>query len=130
MKWAWVVIVWMVVARIGLSESITTMDGKTYENVQLVTNRCDVYGIYIKHRAGATKVLFTELPEDLKIRFGYDPVKISTAEKEKEQIRLREAERHQKELDALSEAKTAQEKERKKQEQRDMLSSYFLASAG
>lgn len=62
---------------------LTTLDGKTYQNIKVT--RVDPDGIYIMHSAGGGKIKFTELPEDVRKQYGYDPAKAAVFEKAKAQ---------------------------------------------
>lgn len=55
------------------SGNLTTTSGKTFEAVTV--KRVDPDGLLILHKEGAAKVLFTELPEDLRVKYGYDEAK-------------------------------------------------------
>ena len=51
--------------------SITALNGKTYQNCQLLKIKPD--GIVFNHSEGITEISFGLLPPDLQKRFGYDP---------------------------------------------------------
>jgi hypothetical protein len=51
--------------------TIATLDGKTFQNCQLL--KVDADGIVISYSEGITKLLYGLLPPDLQKRFGYDP---------------------------------------------------------
>jgi hypothetical protein len=51
--------------------TITTLDGKTFKNCQLL--KVDADGIVVNHSEGIMKILFGLMPPDLQKRFGYDP---------------------------------------------------------
>jgi hypothetical protein len=51
--------------------TITTLDGKTFKNCQLL--KVDADGIVVNYPEGITKILFGLMPPDLQKRFGYDP---------------------------------------------------------
>jgi hypothetical protein len=53
--------------------TITTSDGKTYQNCQLL--KVDPDGIVVNDADGITKIVYEKLPADLEKRFGYDPLK-------------------------------------------------------
>jgi hypothetical protein len=53
------------------AEDITTLDGKTYAGVTDVADKPD--GILITTADSVTKVLFKNLPEDVRVRHHYDP---------------------------------------------------------
>ncbi|MFA6561820.1 MAG: hypothetical protein WCV00_07905 [Verrucomicrobiia bacterium] len=52
------------------AEDITTFDGKTYQNVRI--SRIELDGISFMHSHGAAKVLFSDLPEPVAKKYGYD----------------------------------------------------------
>jgi len=51
--------------------TITTLNGKTFQNCQLLKVKAD--GIVINHSEGITEILYGLLPPDLQKKFGYDP---------------------------------------------------------
>ena len=55
------------------AEDITTLKGKTYTGVSV--ERVDPDGITIKHSAGFGKLFFSELPQETRDQYGYDPKK-------------------------------------------------------
>lgn len=71
---------------IALADDLKTIDGKEYKHVTV--NRVEPDGIIITHRSGVAKIPFTELPEDVQERFGYDASKV---EAEKAAARAAEA---------------------------------------
>jgi hypothetical protein len=75
------VIVFCVLALPSLGEDITTLSGKTYSNVTIT--RVEPDGITIKHSAGLIKLFFGELPEDVRARYGADPVKARNYQEER-----------------------------------------------
>jgi hypothetical protein len=52
---------------------ITTASGKTYRDVRIT--KVTPSEVSIAHEAGAARIPFAELPEDLKAKLGYDPAK-------------------------------------------------------
>lgn len=54
-----------------LAADLTTLDGKTYQNVQV--KRVEPDGIYVFHSGGGTKILFTQLPEEIRKQYNYTP---------------------------------------------------------
>lgn len=56
-----------------ISGTLTTTSGKTFEAVAV--KRVDPDGLSILHKDGVAKVLFTDLPEELRAKFGYDAQK-------------------------------------------------------
>jgi hypothetical protein len=57
--------------------TITTLDGKTYQNCDLL--KIDADGITINHSEGITKIMFALLPMELQKKFGYQPGSLTTA---------------------------------------------------
>ena len=55
------------------ADDITTIKGKKYTDV--VVQRVDPDGISIKHSAGLGKLYFSELPPEIRSKYGYDPEK-------------------------------------------------------
>lgn len=53
--------------------TLTTLDGKTYENVEVV--RQTPSALHIIHSAGAATLPLTSLPLDVRAKYGYDPRK-------------------------------------------------------
>jgi hypothetical protein len=51
--------------------TIATLDGKTYQNCQLLKVKAD--GIVINDSDGITEIMYGLMPPDLQKRFGYDP---------------------------------------------------------
>lgn len=60
--------------------SLTTLSGKTYRGVLIAQVTSD--GVLFRHANGAGKVLFSDLPGDVKQSLGYDPIKAESLEKE------------------------------------------------
>lgn len=56
--------------------NITTLDGKSYLNCQLLKVQAD--SIVVNHSAGITQVPYGLMPPDLQKRFGYDPKAATT----------------------------------------------------
>ncbi len=54
----------------NLLGTITTLDGKTYQNCRLL--KVDADGIVVNHSEGILKIAYGLLPPDLKTRFNYD----------------------------------------------------------
>jgi hypothetical protein len=59
------------VASVAFSDDFKTVSGKEYKNATV--SRVEPDGIVLTNKAGISKVYFTELPEDVQERFGYDP---------------------------------------------------------
>ena len=60
-----------------------TVDGVTYSNVSVISNRCDLYGIVIMHKAGITRVEYKDMSEADKLRYGYNEGLQKKAEQKK-----------------------------------------------
>src|ERR1041385_8183631 len=63
-----------------LPSRITTLDGKTYEQATL--EKVDAYGLLVRFApteggVGVAKLLFRNLPTELRERYGYDPARAS-----------------------------------------------------
>lgn len=68
--------------------SITTLSGKTYRGVLVAEVNPD--GVLFRHANGAGKVLFSDLPSDLRQALGYDAKKAEAYEKDLATRRERE----------------------------------------
>lgn len=66
----------------------STLDGKLYKDVTVKSS--DALGIKIMHSTGFARLKFDVLPDDLKKRFGYDPVEAKSAEEYDEKRRKNE----------------------------------------
>lgn len=58
---------------VAFSDDFKTLAGKEYKNATV--SRVEPDGIVLTTKAGISKVYFTELPEEVQQRFGYDPQK-------------------------------------------------------
>lgn len=67
-------------------ESLTTSDGKTYKEVQI--RKVTALEVRFFHATGTAAVRLADLPEELQIRFGYDP-EAAAAEAEENEARER-----------------------------------------
>ncbi len=85
---------------------ITTLRGKSYRRCEIVRVHPD--GVSFTHAKGAAKVLFTDLSESWRSRFGYDPAKAAAYEKEvnerRKQIAITRARQDAELSQALAEA--------------------------
>ena len=54
-------------------DSLATLSGKTYREVTIAQVGPD--GVFFRHSNGAGKVLFSDLPGDVRQRLGYDSKK-------------------------------------------------------
>ena len=69
-------------------DSLATLSGRTYRGVTIAQVTPD--GVFFRHANGAGKVLFSDLPSDVRQRLGYDAKKAETYEKERAEKRERE----------------------------------------
>ncbi len=60
-------------ASAGLGDDFKTLDGKEYKNVTV--SRAEPDGIVVTSDSGIIKLYFAELPQDVRAKFNYDPVK-------------------------------------------------------
>jgi len=69
----------------GVGESLTDLSGKKYNNTKVTAVEPDA--IVISHEAGVAKIPFTQLPEEIRKKHGYDPMKAEAfaRSREKEQ---------------------------------------------
>ena len=58
-------------ASVILADDFKTIDGKEYKNATVT--RVEPDGVMLITSVGISKVYFTELPKDVRVRFGYDP---------------------------------------------------------
>ena len=65
-------------ASLALAEDFKTINGKEYKNATVTQVEAD--GIILKTKTGISKVYFSELPEDVRNRFHYDPEKAAAAQ--------------------------------------------------
>lgn len=83
---------------------LTTLGGKTYEGVAL--KRVDPDGLLIVHKDGVTKVLFIDLPEEMRARYGYDSKKAAAFQDDQKAAQAEQAKRQAKERAAEVEKKS------------------------
>ena len=95
-----------------LTGELTTLSGKKYETVAL--KRIDPDGLSIVHKDGAAKVMFIDLSEELRIKYGYDVQKAAAFQAAQKTAQTAQAERQAKEQAAEAE-KQAEEKRKAKQ---------------
>ncbi|MBI5685477.1 MAG: hypothetical protein HZC54_10375 [Verrucomicrobia bacterium] len=84
------------------AEDLTTLDGANYQNIRV--SRIEVDGISFTHSWGAAKVLFSNLPESIARRYGYDPKRLE----EWQRARDLTATQPQTVVEATAAAKTAE----------------------
>ena len=71
------------------ADTLTTKDGKTYSSVQVISNLCDLYSVTFTHKTGTAKLLYAEMTDRDKVRYGYSPEAIAKLEADKDkQARL------------------------------------------
>ena len=73
-----------------LAENITTLSGKKYTGVTIT--RVDPSGLSISHDDGLAKISFTDLPEELRTKYGYDPAKAAAAMKQEAEAAVQQRE--------------------------------------
>jgi hypothetical protein len=67
----WLAILAALSASIALADDIKTNSGKVYKNATV--SRVEPDGIMVKFSGGLVKIPFTELPEELKQKYHYNP---------------------------------------------------------
>lgn len=107
------------------AENLTTLDGKTYEDVQIVSNRSDATGVTIRHKSGIARIAYHDMSGPDRVHFGYDDQK----EKEYLQAQARKSAEVKAEADAAESAalRRKQEDARKAQEARQAAEAKKLA---
>lgn len=76
-------------ADVGTTASVvTTLSGKTYRSVQISQVTPD--GVYFRHANGAGKVLYADLPADIRENLGFDAKKAEVYEKDCAERRAKE----------------------------------------
>jgi len=96
------------------SEDITTMSGKSYKNASIT--RTTPVSITVAHDTGISTISYSDLPVDVRVKYGYNQEKES---RYKEELRLQEAERIARATEA-SEVRKKAEAERKKRAEIDL----------
>jgi hypothetical protein len=66
-------------ASLALADDFKTYNGKEYKNA--IVTQVDADGIVVRTKTSITKLYFTELPEDVRKRFNYDPEKAAAAQR-------------------------------------------------
>jgi|SRR5438132_4745352 len=118
-------------ASFAVADDFRTTKGKEYKNATV--SRVEPNGIVIKFKGGIVKILFTELPKDVQLRFGYDTDKIEAeqaaarAAEEKRIDEQKAAERERAEKEKGAEAEHA-EKEKKATADLNRLHEQFKSS--
>lgn len=87
MKWTTVCGLSAFCISVALAEDIKTTDGKEYKNANV--SRAEPDGIVVITDSGIVKLYFTELPEDIRQKYHYDPTKASafaSSESEKQRV--------------------------------------------
>ena len=93
-----------------ISGILTTTSGKMFEAVAI--KRIDPDGLLILHKDGVAKVLFTDVSEELRTKYGYDAQKASAFQATQKEAQAAEAARQAKER--ATEAEKQAEENRKK----------------
>jgi hypothetical protein len=73
-------------ASLAQAEDFKTINGKEYKDATIT--RVEGDGIVLRTKTGISKVYFVELPKDVQERFHYGPATPSTAQREREPIKL------------------------------------------
>jgi hypothetical protein len=60
---------------LALGADLTTLSGKVYHDVEVLTNRCTLSVLVFRHSSGTTKVAFTNMIEQDRVAYGYDAKK-------------------------------------------------------
>lgn len=106
-----------------ISGNLTTTSGKTFEAVTV--KRVDPDGLLILHKDGAAKVLFTDLPDEIRAKFGYDAQKaqaFQTAQAAAQKVAQENAAKQQAEMAK----KQADEKKRKELEKKAVTREFIV----
>jgi hypothetical protein len=61
----------LVALQFAVADDFKTIDGKEYKNVKV--SRVEPDGIVVITKAGISKIYFTELPQEIQTKYGYDP---------------------------------------------------------
>ncbi len=91
-------------AAVGTGLEIVDNSGKAYKNVTI--RKVDPDGLLIAHSGGVKKLPFSDLPEEIQTKYGYDPAKAEQFSKE--QAALQAAARQR----AMEQARAREEQER------------------
>lgn len=82
--------------------TIETLHGKRYRECHIVRVHPD--GVSFRHEVGAAKILFTDLPEKWRKKFGYSPAKAEAYQKELVRVRAEEQARLDRRYAEMAEA--------------------------
>lgn len=66
------------------AEDLTTVKGQKFKNIEI--QRTEPDGIVIKHSSGLGKVFYSELPPEMRTKYGYDPGKLQQFKSAQQQI--------------------------------------------
>jgi hypothetical protein len=95
-----------------LADDITTLDGKTYKGVTILS--ADPDGLRIMYESGATKVQFTNLSKDVQAKYHYDAVKdLEFKNQEKDRLAKAEIENAENKAKKDNENKPAEQEKQK-----------------
>jgi hypothetical protein len=95
-------------APFALADEFKTNNGKEYKNATVTQVEAD--GIVVKRKTGISKLYFTELPEDVRKQYHYDPVNAAAAQA----AAARQTEAFNKQAEELDKQRKAADKERQK----------------
>jgi len=91
---------------VAQADDFKTVTGKEYKNATV--SRVEPDGIVLTNKDGISKVYFTELPKDVRERFGYDPQRATDYSAQQsaglDQVRKQQAEASQREAEATQKA--------------------------
>src|SRR4030095_13448884 len=115
------------VASVAFSDDFKTVSGKEYKNATV--SRVEPDGIVLTNKAGISKVYFTELPEDVQERFGYDPQRAADYSSQQsaglDQVRKQQAEPLRRETEATQKANQHRAEQQTRQNQIQTLQSRY-----
>jgi hypothetical protein len=92
---------------------VETIDGTVFEDVEI--RQADRLGLNVRHRDGIRRILYEDLPENLREYFGYDPEDSYVAQQEELKVEL-DYDRQIREAEANDEKELAQTKEKDRKE--------------
>ena len=95
-----------------LAEDIKTLSGTTYQNITVT--RVEANGISISHDDGLAKIPFTDLSEELRSKYNYDPKKAAQLSQVEQAAAAQRAAKANEEAVALAAAKSIAAKVKKR----------------
>lgn len=107
MKWLRLFAPMLLVVTIAFGDDITTTGGKMFSNVKV--SRADALGVSITHMGGAARVLFSEMTEVDRGKYGYDSAKEAA-------FLLEQRNRHEASERAAAEAERQRQEEAERQQ--------------